>query len=40
MTSGDPRDINNPVFVRFYRRTQKTAVKRGEASIAAMSSRA
>ena len=30
MTSDDPRDISNPLFVRFYRRAQRTAVKRGE----------
>jgi ubiquinone/menaquinone biosynthesis C-methylase UbiE len=30
MTSDDPRDISNPFFVRFYRRTQRNAVKRGE----------
>lgn len=30
MTSDDPRDISNPFFVRFYRRTRRSAVKRGE----------
>jgi ubiquinone/menaquinone biosynthesis C-methylase UbiE len=26
----DPRDISNPLFVRFYRRNRRSAVKRGE----------
>jgi SAM-dependent methyltransferase len=30
MTSSRPRDISNPVFVRFYRRNRRSAVKRGE----------
>lgn len=30
MTTSDPRDISNPVFVRFYRRNRRSAVKRGE----------
>jgi ubiquinone/menaquinone biosynthesis C-methylase UbiE len=30
MTSSSPSDISNPFFVRFYRRTRRSAVKRGE----------
>ena len=30
MTSSKPRDISNPIFVRFYRRNRVSAVKRGE----------
>src|SRR4051794_35406367 len=30
MGSSDPRDINNPFFVHFYRRNRRSAVKRGE----------
>jgi ubiquinone/menaquinone biosynthesis C-methylase UbiE len=30
MTSSYPRDISNPLFVRFYRRNRRSAVKRGE----------
>jgi ubiquinone/menaquinone biosynthesis C-methylase UbiE len=30
VTSTDPSDINNPFFVRFYRRNRISAVKRGE----------
>ena len=30
MTTSDPRDINNPFFVRFYRRNRLSAAKRGE----------
>jgi ubiquinone/menaquinone biosynthesis C-methylase UbiE len=30
MTRPGPGDINNPVFVRFYRRNRRSAVKRGE----------
>lgn len=30
MTVSDPRDISNPFFVRFYRRSQRTASERGE----------
>jgi ubiquinone/menaquinone biosynthesis C-methylase UbiE len=30
MTSSDPRDISNPLFVRFYRRNRRSAIKRGE----------
>jgi ubiquinone/menaquinone biosynthesis C-methylase UbiE len=30
MTASDPRDISNPIFVRFYRRNRRSAVKRGE----------
>ena len=30
MTQQNPKDVNNPFFVRFYRSAQKTAVKRGE----------
>jgi ubiquinone/menaquinone biosynthesis C-methylase UbiE len=29
-TSSNPGDISNPVFVRFYRRNRRSAVKRGE----------
>ena len=30
MTASDPRDISNPFFVWFYRRSQRTASERGE----------
>lgn len=30
VTDPSPGDISNPIFVRFYRASQKTAVKRGE----------
>jgi ubiquinone/menaquinone biosynthesis C-methylase UbiE len=30
MSPSDPRDISNPLFVRFYRRNRLSAVKRGE----------
>jgi ubiquinone/menaquinone biosynthesis C-methylase UbiE len=30
MASSDPSDINNPLFVRFYRRNRRAAEKRGE----------
>jgi hypothetical protein len=30
MGSSDPRDINHPFFVRFYRRSRRSAVTRGE----------
>ena len=30
MTKSDPSDISNPIFVRFYRSCQRTAMNRGE----------
>jgi ubiquinone/menaquinone biosynthesis C-methylase UbiE len=30
MTPSDARDVSNPIFVRFYRRNRRSAVKRGE----------
>src|SRR4051812_24927061 len=30
MSERSPTDISNPIFVRFYRSAQKTAIRRGE----------